>query len=232
MSLVEEDEHQVARARDRVEEADRRLLAELQVLAHALAGVEEHAEVERELLALLGARRRREQLERCGRPSSSTSKSSASRRSETRSPLRVAHRDRDVDEVEARPRKTGGALGRAAATASEDGDGQRHERRSESRDALTPGSLPQDLDDPHRQVHLVEGRHDVDALRQLARGERRLLRDRHALGCARSPEPASRMRSRMSSGMLMPGHLVVQELGVPVRVERQDARPAPARRGA
>ena len=49
---VEEHEQQVLRPRDRVEEADGRLLAQLELLAHALARVEEHAEVERELLAL------------------------------------------------------------------------------------------------------------------------------------------------------------------------------------
>ena len=50
---VEEDEQEIARAGDRVEEADGRLLAQPQVLPHALARVEEQAEVERELLARL-----------------------------------------------------------------------------------------------------------------------------------------------------------------------------------
>jgi hypothetical protein len=63
VSTIEEDEDEVPRPRYGVEKADRRLLAEPEVLLHALAGVEEHAEVQGELLAVGGIRGRREQLE-------------------------------------------------------------------------------------------------------------------------------------------------------------------------
>src|SRR5262245_52075942 len=151
-----------------------------------------------------------------GRPSSSTWKSSSCR-SET-SPPRAS---RTVTVTLTRSRsilKTGGCW-------AEPGAASRARPASATADRVTsayPGSLPQRLDHPDRQVHFVEGRHDVDALRQLAGRERRLLRDLDALelrALARAGDAhalADVVRDAHA------GHLVVEELGVLVRVERQD----------
>jgi hypothetical protein len=64
--VVEEDGHEVARARDRLQEAHGGLLRELELLEHARAGVHEQAEVEGERVLLARLHRAAEELDALG----------------------------------------------------------------------------------------------------------------------------------------------------------------------
>ena len=181
---VEEDEQQVARARDRVEEADGRLLAQPQVLPHALARVEEHAEVERELLALLGPAGGGEDEHLLLPPVLAQDEVLGPQVRDEPAP-RVAGGDRDLDDVEPDPehrrllgrRQRGGSERRSgsrrrrSSRADDGGDGAQDETgeasgeraRHVTASGVGPPSLAQDLHHPDGEVHLVERRHDVDA---------------------------------------------------------------------
>jgi hypothetical protein len=131
---VEEDEEEVAGAGDRLEEADGRLLAELQVPPHALARVEEHAQVQGQLLALPGQGGGGEDLDLLG-PAVLPDDEVPEREVGDEPALPVAHGEGDVDEVEPGV-EDGGRLGRGRRR----GEGQKGEATGhESRHALTSG---------------------------------------------------------------------------------------------
>ena len=193
---------------------DGRLLRQLQLLEHALAGVEQQAEVEGQRsrsLSRSSARPRR----RAGRLRAAVLEHREVVGAEVGDQLALASRTvtRDVDLRGGweRPGPATAASSGRRRRAAPSGLRRRCDRvarqgpRGTARGRVAAASA-QDLDDAHGQLDLVEGRHDVGAL-----GQRRARRSsaswamRTPSACASSPEPALRMRSRMSSGMLIPG---------------------------